>query len=168
MLVAIEVEIDEFYCQVLPLGPDSRSLCIDAYRVSRVSEVDRYLAGNLRGRNCLVRGQANAAHADIDALLRSDDAVLHLYLNGGVEVDPDEPSFFYRPGNHEDTSPRSVIKYSSRLPSESMAGFSFACFIADESARPNRFRRWFDRQSQQTILWFCLTSQRVSGKRIYL
>jgi len=60
MLVAVEVEVDEFYCQAPPLGPDDRSLYIDAYRVFGPDEVDRYPAEGLRGRNGIAGGQADA------------------------------------------------------------------------------------------------------------
>src|SRR5512141_2356099 len=100
VLVAVDVEVDEFYGQAPPLGPDDRSLHLYAYRVFGPSKVDRYPAEGIRGRNGIGGGQADAAHADVDSLVGSDDTVLHPYLHSGVEGDADELSFFNRTGSH--------------------------------------------------------------------
>jgi hypothetical protein len=104
MLVAVDVEVDEFYGQASPPEPDDGSLYIDVYRVFGPAEVDRDPAGGPRGWNGIANGQADAAHADVDSLLGSDDTVLRPYLHGGVEGNADELSFFSRPGNHGNTS----------------------------------------------------------------
>jgi hypothetical protein len=85
MLVAVDVQVDEFYGQASLLRPDDRSLNINMYRVFGPAEVDRYPAEGLRGRNVIAGGKPNAAHADVDFPLRSDDTVLHPYHHGGVE-----------------------------------------------------------------------------------